>query len=80
MAWLSPFVLGKHATTLIDRCFARRSQVGGPPYAMSESLVSGLLESRGLEATRLEKLPPSLCHAGREGKTAIGRWKFAALP
>lgn len=43
---------------------------------MSEELVSSLLEPRGLEAVHLEKLPASLCHPGREGKTSLGRWRF----
>lgn len=56
------------------------TQEGGPPFAMSESLVSSLLEPRGFQAVHLEKLPASLCHEGRDGKTALGRWRFSTQP
>ena len=54
-------------------------QKDGPPFAVSEAIVAGLLEPRGLEAVHLEKLPPNLCHEGRAGKTALGRWRFSNL-
>eukprot|EP00904_Undaria_pinnatifida_P005885 jgi/Undpi1/2426/HiC_scaffold_13.g05807.m1 len=47
------------------------------PFPVSEEMVSDLFERRGLEAVYLEKVPPNLCHEGREGKTALGRWRFS---
>lgn len=62
---------------LVTLIFPIVEKEDGPPYAVSEAIVAGLLETRGLEAVRLEKLPPNLCHEGREGKTALGRWRFS---
>ncbi|CAN0131527.1 unnamed protein product, partial [Hapterophycus canaliculatus] len=62
---------------LVTLIFPIVEKEGGPPYALSESLVSNLLIPRGLKAVHLEKLPPSLCHKMREGKTALGRWRFS---
>ncbi|CAN0271480.1 unnamed protein product [Pylaiella littoralis] len=63
---------------LVTLIFPIVEKDGGPPFAVSETMVSGLLEPRGLKAVHLEKLPPSLCHKGREGKTALGRWRFSS--
>jgi len=49
--------------------------LGGPPFAMTIDLVSELLVPIGFKASKLEMLPDELCHAGREGKSAIGVWK-----
>ncbi|CAN0231737.1 unnamed protein product [Ectocarpus sp. 4 AP-2014] len=62
---------------LVTIIFPIVEKEGGPPFAVSESIVSDLLEPRGLKAIHLEKLEPSLCHKTREGKTALGRWRFS---
>lgn len=53
----------------------------GPPFAMSQDVVRGLLEGVGLRALALEALPTELCHPGRDGSglwgasSALGRWR-----
>ena len=51
------------------------ARAGGPPFAMSEDLVSKLLTKEGLKCRLLRKVPKELSHAGREGKEAIAVWQ-----
>ena len=71
-------VSGGELVTLI---FPICDKPDGPPYAMSQDLVRGLLEGVGLRAVTLEALPSELCHPGRDGtgiwgaSSALGRWR-----
>lgn len=53
---------------------------GGPPFKVSLELMSELLLPVGFTCKRLEVLPPSLSHEGRDGTgmweafSGIGRW------
>ena len=68
---------GKLVTIIFPIC----SKAGGPPFAMSEDLVSGLLLPLGFRLTQpLRQLSPNEAHAGRSGSgmfgatTSIGIW------
>ena len=68
---------GKLVTIIFPIC----SKAGGPPFAMSEDLVTGLLLPLGFRLTQpLRQLLPEEAHAGRSGTgmfgatTSIGIW------
>ena len=65
----------------------RENSTDGPPFKVSLELFTDLLVPVGFECTRLELLPPELCHRNRDGsanlvdpnsrmgKSGIGRWR-----
>ncbi len=61
---------------LITHIYPLGDYEGGPPYAMSVSLVRGLLEGVGFEPFYLEPVADALSHPGREGREALGRWRL----
>jgi hypothetical protein len=68
---------------LVTLIFPICDKPDGPPFAMSEELVSGLLLGVGLELVALAALPSELSHPGRDGtgiwggSSALGRWRKA---
>ena len=53
---------------------------GGPPFAMTEDLVTGLLTKVGLTCELIRKVPEQLSHPGRGGKEAIAVWRKSNKP
>lgn len=50
----------------------------GPPFAMSEKIVRGLLEKNGFVATLMERVDPKDATAEyRIGKEILARWRLA---
>lgn len=47
---------------------------GGPPFEVDMEVYRKLLAPR-FSQLQLEMLPDNMCHPGREGKCALGRWK-----
>ncbi|EDQ86113.1 uncharacterized protein MONBRDRAFT_11246 [Monosiga brevicollis MX1] len=60
---------------LVTVIFPIVDKEGGPPFAMSMELVSGLLQGQNFECQHLAMLPDSSCNKGREGITALGLWR-----
>lgn len=58
---------------LITLIFPLGEFEGGPPYAMSYSLVEGLLKPFGFEA--IESGPAKVSHAARQGREWVAVWQ-----
>jgi len=63
---------------LITLIFPLGDFAGGPPHAMSQTLVEGLLTREGFEAMYLAPVPPEKSHPGRGGKEILARWRLCA--
>lgn len=63
---------------LITLIFPLGDYAGGPPHAMSQALVEGLLQQEGFEAVYMAPVPLEKSHPGRGGKEILARWRLGA--
>jgi hypothetical protein len=70
------FALLKRGGELCTLMYPIMPREGGPPYEVSLADYQTVLLQAGFKEVHIDiMLPDELCHAGRENKCALGRWR-----